>query len=121
MLFTLTRPCGDCPFRSDKPFHLSPDRVRGILGGGRAKRWWPASSFPCHKTLDYSVVDDDGQVQVPATAQQCAGVMAILHREGRPNDAMQIAERFGLWDPSKLDLSAPFYESTRAAIKGQGY
>lgn len=46
--------------------------------------------------------------------------MAILHREGRPNDAMQIAERFGLWKPATLDPTAPFYESTEAAIRGQG-
>lgn len=117
MRFDLTRPCGNCPFRSDKPFHLAPDRVRGILGGG--KHWWPAESFPCHKTLDYSDVDGDGYVKVPETAQQCAGVMAILHREGRPNTAMQIAERFGLWDPSSLDPTAPWYASTQAAIDGQ--
>lgn len=118
MRFDLTRPCGDCPFRSDRPFHLRPDRVREILGNTRkgARRWWPAQSFPCHKTIEYT---DDGTV-IPDTAQQCAGVMAILHRENRPNDAMQIGERFGLWDPATLDPTAPFYESTQAAIDGQG-
>jgi hypothetical protein len=115
MRFDLTRPCGDCPFRSDKQFGLLPERVRGILGGGKGKSWWPACSFPCHKTIIYG----DGDAVIPETAQQCAGVMAILHRENRPNDAMQIAERLGLWDPSKLDPDAPFYPSTRAAIKGQ--
>jgi hypothetical protein len=119
MRFDLTRPCGDCPFRSDRPFHMRPERVREILGDerkGHRRRWWPAASFPCHKTVVYT----DRGTHVPATAQQCAGVMAILHREGRPNDAMQIAERFGLWDPARLDPTAPFYDSTDAAIKGQG-
>ncbi len=116
MRFDLTRPCGNCPFRSDKPFHLRPERVRGILGGARGgNKWWPADSFPCHRTIEYT--DDD--TIVPETAQQCAGVMAILHRENRPNTAMQLAERLGLWNPATLDPDAPFYQSTEDAIKGQ--
>jgi hypothetical protein len=114
MRFDLTRPCSNCPFRSDRPFHMHAERVREILGGG--ERWWPAASFVCHKTIIYG---DDDDMTISPTAQQCAGVMAILHREGRPNDAMQIAERMGLWDPNKLDPTAPFYASTEDAIKGQ--
>jgi hypothetical protein len=138
MRFDLTRPCSNCPFRSDRPFHLHPDRVREILGDERCDvdaqqsapssiigmvreqlrvgKWWPAASFPCHKTIIYT--DDDGTI-VPDSAQQCAGVMAILHRENKPNQAMQLAERFGLWHPSQLDQRAPFYTSTQAAIEGQ--
>ena len=115
MRFDLTRPCGNCPFRRDRPFHLRPERVRDILGGGKRRRWWPADSFPCHKTIEYF---DAGTI-IPETAQQCAGVIAILHREGRPNTAMQIAERLGLWKPAALDPDAPFYQSTQAAIDGQ--
>jgi hypothetical protein len=33
---------------------------------------------------------------------------------------MQIAERLGIWDPASLDPTAPFYDSTDAAIAGQG-
>jgi hypothetical protein len=118
MRFDLTRPCGNCPFRNDIHFGLRPERVRGILGGGKGRDWFPAPSFPCHKTIEYT--DDDGAI-IPATAQQCAGVMIILHRENRHNDAMQIAERLGLWDSSKLNLTAPVYASTAAAIRGQDY
>ena len=117
MRFDLTRPCGNCPFRADKPFYMRPDRVRQILGGERGKAWWPTPSFPCHRTIEYT---DGDRARIPPTAQQCAGVMAILHRENRPNDAMQIAERLGLWDPATLDQAAPFYASTEDAIKGQG-
>lgn len=261
MRFDLTRPCGNCPFRSDEPFYLRPERVREILGGGKGKAWWPSPSFVCHKTIDYDaeaipkelidrfhqryVVDDatgcwnwtraldhygygvigfgprkshqthkahrlSFEIELGLTLppeidvchscgnrrcvapqhlfigdyavakrrtnyrplsieevkamrddyeygsstrglqgladkygcsvthvhrivhlrsrvvykndapQQCAGVMAILHRENRPNDAMQIAERLGLWNPATLDPAAPFYESTQAAIEGQG-
>lgn len=120
MRFDLTRPCGDCPFRSDKPFFLSRDRMCEILGGGAHR--WPAASFPCHKTIIYGDDEEDtgnSKTVIPPTAQHCAGVMAILHRENRPNDAMQLAERVGPWNPSKLDPDAPFYASTQAAIDGQ--
>jgi hypothetical protein len=121
MKFDLVRPCGDCPFRSDRPAYLRPERVRQILGAGKGRRWWPASSFPCHNTIVYGDADDDGnsKTTVPPTAQQCAGVMIILTREGRPNDAMQIAERFGMFDPRKLDMTAPVHESADAAVKAQ--
>ena len=91
--------------------------MREILGDERKDgRWWPADSFPCHKTIVYTA----SGTRVPETAQQCAGVMAILHRENKPNQAMQLAERFGFWNPAKLDPDAPFYKSTKAAIRGQG-
>lgn len=120
MRFDLTRPCGNCPFRSDKPFHMRPDRVREILGGEHGRAWWPTPSFPCHKTIEYGEDENgDEKITISATAQQCAGVMAILHRENRPNDTMQIAERLGLWNPATLDPAAPFYKSTEDAIRGQ--
>jgi ribosomal protein S27AE len=153
MRFDLTRPCKDCPFRPDTHFDLRPERVREILGDTRkGGKWWPAPSFPCHNTVDYSpytiaengrsitchrcgrtsysqgdvdnlycgkckIFHEDAGEYVPPTAQQCAGVMIILHREGRPNDAMQIAERFGLWNPANLDPDAPVYASTEEAIR----
>lgn len=116
MRFDLTAPCADCPFRADKPFPLKADRVREILGDPRRPRgqWWPADSFVCHRTVDYDC--DDGHVT--SKSQQCAGVMIILHREGRYNQAMQLAERFGLWNPDRLDMAAPVYFSTQDAING---
>jgi hypothetical protein len=124
MRFDLTTPCGNCPFRNDRgPFGLRADRVREILGGGRGKAWWPAASFVCHRTVDYAL-DDDGYLRSGASdpnVQQCAGVMLILHRENRPNDAMQLAERLRVWDPTKLDADAPVYRSTADAIEGIPY
>jgi len=118
MKFDLRSPCGNCPFRNDRhPFGLRADRVRSILGGGKGRAYWPAVSFPCHQTIDYD--RDDGGATVPPTAQQCAGVMIILVREGRFNDAMQIAHRLGMFDPAGLDMDAPVYATTEDAIKGQ--
>src|SRR5262252_7989737 len=91
-------------------------RVREILGGGTTNHGFPASSFPCHKTIIY---EDDDTITIPDSAQQCAGVMAILHRINRPNDMMQLAERFKLWSPKSLDPKAPFYSSVEDAVRGQ--
>jgi hypothetical protein len=119
MNFDLIRPCDNCPFRSDRPpFGLRPGHIRSILGGGDGPDHWPAKSFPCHKTVAYGA-GPNGRDVIPPTAQQCAGVMIILHRENRYNDAMQLGERFGMFDPDKLDMSAPVYPSTEAAVKGQ--
>ena len=119
MNFDLKRPCDNCPFRNDRhPFGLRADRVREILGGGQGRAHWPAVSFTCHKTVAYGAGDEGGDV-IPPTAQQCAGVMIILARENRFNDAMQIAHRLGMFDPDQLDMQAPVYLSTDAAIKGQ--
>lgn len=117
MNFDLKHPCGDCPFRTDRPpFGLRAARVREILGGGKGKQHWPAPSFICHRSLDYA---DSGETIIPPTGQQCAGVMIILARENRFNDSMQLAHRLGMFDPGQLDMQAPVYLSTDAAIKGQ--
>lgn len=116
MRFDLVRPCADCPFRNDKGgFGLRAGRVREILGGGSGRAWWPSPSFPCHKTIEYR----ERGTHIGPTAQQCAGVMIILHREHRHNDTMQVAQRLGYWDPAKLDLTAPVYMTTQQAIEGQ--
>ena len=89
--FDLKSPCGTCPFRTDRhPFGLRADRVRGILGGGKGRDHWPATSFLCHSTLDYDREDGEA-TRVRRTAQHCAGVLIILVREKRFNDVMQVA------------------------------
>jgi hypothetical protein len=100
-VFDLKRPCLNCPFRKGMGvcFKLSPDRLEEIR---------TAPAFPCHKTVDYDQWDDvDGrQGERP---QQCAGLMAVLHRMGEPNQIMQIAERLGALDCSQLDPNGEAY------------
>jgi len=115
MRFDLVRPCGNCPFRTDVHPYINAARVREILGGGKGRDHWPCVSFPCHKTIDYDVEDGE-RAHIPPDAQQCAGVMIILTRDGRPNQAMQLGERLLGADFSKLDMTAPVYASTQAAI-----
>lgn len=105
-MFTLKRPCADCPFRKDTGhlFGLREERIREIV---------EAAAFQCHKTLG---VDDEGEHTPGTHPQQCAGLMALLHRENRPNQIMQVATRLGAFDPAQLDLDLA-YETIAAAIE----
>lgn len=117
MKFDLVRPCAECPFRTDLEGgpYIHPDKVREVLGNprGRGARFFPAVSFACHKTVDYG---SGNEGRVHANSQHCAGAAIILMREDRPNDAMQLAQRLLGWDPDRLDMTSPVYESRAAAI-----
>ena len=115
MRFDLVRPCGECPFRSDREPFIEAARVREILGDPAASgaSWFPSTSFACHKTVNYR---RGASGRVGAKSQHCAGVALVLVRDGVPNTAMQLAERLLSWDAGRLDQSAPAYESRAAAI-----
>ena len=113
-MFKLTRPCSDCPFRkgSGETFRLQPDRLDEIF---------EAVAFQCHKTVDYGVEEEEDENGDPVPVdrsgdhpQQCAGLMSLLYREHRENQIMQVGERLGGFDPSKLDHS-DVYDSIEAA------
>jgi len=104
-MFDLKRPCVNCPFRRGQGslFQLALARLREIFS---------AVAFQCHKTVDYS--DDEG-AQSGNRPQQCAGLMAVLHRSGKPNQIMQVAERLGAFDPAAVDPDGDAYGSIREA------
>ena len=91
-MFKLKRPCDNCPFRRGvgETFQLHPARLREIVD---------APAFQCHKTVDYSG-DDPAPGEKP---QQCAGLMSVLHKAGKPSQLMQVAERLGDFGPDSLD------------------
>lgn len=66
MDFKLKAPCGNCPFRTDKP------KQKGWLGRERAKEIYEAlrndKTFTCHKTIN----NDE---------QFCAGALILLEHE----------------------------------------
>ena len=78
------KPCAHCPFRTDvKPF-LHPERAADIAysAGNRY------SDFRCHKTVDYSHVDDEGEGRVTAKSRTCAGFFAMqINYGGRQEPA----------------------------------
>lgn len=95
-MFDLKSPCKSCPFRIGRgeKFRLPPDRLREIM---------TAEAFQCHATVDYSADEGDRVARAGDKPQQCAGLMAVLHRINRPNTIMQIASRLGHLDLDALD------------------
>jgi hypothetical protein len=106
-MFDLKRPCVTCPFRRGvgSTFQLHPDRLREIF---------TAPAFQCHKTVDYST--EDPEARAGDRPQQCAGLMAVLHRSDRHNQIMQVAERLTDFDPASVDPDGEAYASIDQAL-----
>lgn len=102
MKFDLVRPCPHCPFRTDIDGYLRPERAQEI-----ATSIARGATFPCHKTTEYVEDEEGNDLKETATSQMCAGAMIAMEREEHPNQALRFAERIGLYDPSKLDMSSP--------------
>jgi hypothetical protein len=91
--FNLTKPCHECPFRSDKVFYLRPLR--------RAQIWEDISendkTFTCHLTLE------------ARERSHCAGALITLEKAGKTlnNFLLRLAMEAGMYDPAKMDLDAP--------------
>ena len=115
MNFTLTKPCTDCPFRNDKPFHLTVERAEEIAHGVTELD----QTFACHKTTREGSEDDDGWSEMETTmkSQHCAGVLIMLEKMEQPNQMMRIAERIGMYDRTKLDMDAPVFNDTDEFIE----
>lgn len=113
MKFDLIRPCADCPFRSDKKFYLAKGRAREIIDGITREQ----KTFSCHKT-NTSCDDEDGMMRETEKSQHCAGALIMLERMNKPNQMMRIAERLGMYDRTKLDMSSPVYRTPAAMIRG---
>jgi hypothetical protein len=109
MIFKLKRPCVSCPFRKGQgeAFRLRPERLQGIVD---------AVAFTCLDTIDYDYLNDPVRKQ-GEHPQQCAGLMAMLYRDGKANQMMQIAERLGHLDPAELDPDHEAYGSLEEAIR----
>lgn len=116
-LYSLTKPCPKCPFRTD---------VKPFLRRGRAKEIVVAldrGEFHCHQTT-VPVEDDDGDEDLGAgpDTKHCAGALIMLEHAQRPSHAALLAERLGVYDRTKLDMEAPVFLSTQTFIDAQeGY
>jgi hypothetical protein len=111
-MFKLKKPCEKCPFRNNIPGYLTRARVIGLASALEQD----GERFLCHSTLDYNAADDlyledtdeahDAWAEaiVTADSQHCAGAAIVLARQGTPNRDMLMAERFGVWNRSELDL-----------------
>jgi hypothetical protein len=111
MQFQLTRPCKDCPFRSDIPFYLHPARVVAILEG----IFQDEETFTCHNAA-YGRWHRD-TYRPDRNDQHCAGALLLIHREDVGHRMTQIAEQLGLYDPRTLDLHAPVFPTVEAMLE----
>lgn len=112
--FSLTKPCSQCPFRSDIEPFLTKDRAAEICRSLERK------SFNCHKTIDYSDEDiESDRREMGPDEIHCAGALILMEKADRRGDMQQIAQRLGLYDPSKLDMSAPVFETFEKMIEAQ--
>lgn len=102
--FALKRPCGNCAFRTDRVPFLDRERAQDISDSLAAD-----ASFHCHKTVDYS--SEDGEGEITQESKHCAGVLIVLERMDRPNQMMRIAERIGFYDRTALVMDSPVPES----------
>ena len=107
-MFKLKRPCANCPFRKGQgsAFRLNIARLSKVMHD--------AAAFQCHKTVDYGT--DDPDARQGNHRQQCAGLMAVLHRADQPNSIMQVGVRFGAFDPGELDPDGEAYDSIGDAV-----
>lgn len=114
-MFDLKRPCVNCPFRRGvgESFGLDPGRLAEIRRG---------QAFQCHKTVQYGYDEDTGEeTHGPGERpQQCAGLMAVLRREGEENTIMQVAERLGAARFDDLDPRGEAYASWREVLDAHG-
>jgi hypothetical protein len=106
-MFDLKRPCVTCPFRRGQGSRFG-------LGEPRLTQIFTAPAFQCHKTVDYDHFDDE-EARAGDRPQQCAGLMAVLHRSDRHNQIMQVAERLTDFDPATVDPNGEAYASVEEA------
>lgn len=118
MRFGLVRPCIHCPFRPGGFMGLAraPEIAESIFHNDH--------TFACHETVDHDAL---GRPRTHSKTQHCAGALILHEKLGRPNWRIRFAHRLGLYDPARLDMAAPvfdtvedFYSFTRNSRRGQG-
>lgn len=133
--FRQKTPCKNCPFRTDIEGYLNPARAEEIADAVLTHD----QSFICHKSIDYNdreiaaEFEHDGEEdendpprQFPIDYQDnmmCAGAEIFYqHHEARGeagNQVLQLAERFGIRDPKRLNMEAPVFTSKKAFMDAQ--
>jgi hypothetical protein len=94
MNYKLTTPCSQCPFLKSMAHGFPLSRLAEFAEG----------AFHCHRTGRMD--EETGDYIVTKDSQACAGALIFLEKRGMPNQMMRIAERFGVYDHSRLDMEA---------------
>jgi hypothetical protein len=109
-MFSLKKPCENCPFLKDGAIDLAPGRVDGIIENLVTDDW---SHFQCHKTVHHPKtggewVDTNEGSQYVSSGREamCAGAVIYLEKLGRPNVPMRMGRMIGVYQPDKLMVHA---------------
>lgn len=103
--FSLHTPCGNCPFRNDREFHLSRHRREEIAGDLTR-----GEVFFCHKTVAYGGAAGNATDTTDTTqARACAGAREVATRSGYVSQSEQVARRLG-FDVTDVRDDAPVYQ-----------
>jgi hypothetical protein len=118
--FSMTVPCGNCPFRKTGGIRLHPSRAREI---GKMMLHPGGGMFPCHKSVDYEKADPDSGDHAPTPGEvHCAGALIFAEKNGNATQMMRISERFGDYDHRKLtdESTAMVFDSLSEMVAAQG-
>jgi hypothetical protein len=108
MKFSMTVPCDSCPFRREGGVRLTPGRAREIA---KLMMDSQGGTFACHKSVDYSEEDEDGDSILGPDDLHCAGALIFAEKTNSAGtQMMRISERFGDYDSRK------FTETSKALI-----
>jgi hypothetical protein len=114
MKFDLTKPCANCPFRSD----IKPYLRRGGAASIATDITQNQRTFTCHKTTVTDPDDDSAMMDGP-NAQHCAGALILLEKLKQPNQMMRWMERINMYDRTKLDMNAPVFDTVKEFVRAQ--
>lgn len=110
----MIRPCPDCPFLKASRYDFHPERAREIVECITRMN----STFQCHHTLDYS--DEFNSGPLPGDKpQHCAGALILHEKLGKPSWMIRLAHALGIYDPARLDMTAPVVDSAAEFLKLQ--
>lgn len=91
MNYNMRTPCDACPFLKGSGFSY------------RSLQEHAAGEFACHKTCELS---DESVYEPKDKSLHCAGALIFLEKQGTSHQMMRICERIGLYDRTKLDMTA---------------
>lgn len=99
MRYTMTKPCDACPFLMKNGFTFR-SLVKHASG-----------EFACHKACDLN--EEDQFVARSRETPHCAGALIFLEKREAPHKMMRICERIGMYDHTKLDMTAAVGSSAK--------
>jgi len=102
----MTKPCKDCPFRTDVTPYLTPARAEEICDAITRQQM----TFSCHETTGIKRPNKGEE-------EHCAGALIMLEKIERPNQWMRWMERLGFYNRHKLDMEAPVYDKPEGMIE----